>query len=48
MDNECAFCGRVGAETRQVFCDDCHGNHKVCAVCVEEAAADPEVYRLVA
>ena len=48
-DRECGFCGRAEMAVRQVFCDDCHASHQVCARCVDEAAADPEaVYHLVA
>jgi hypothetical protein len=48
MDGECAFCGRAGSAARDVFCEDCQAHHKVCRACAEEAAADPEAYRLVA
>jgi hypothetical protein len=48
MDAECAFCGRIVAAARQVFCADCQAQHAVCRACAEEAAADPESYRLVA
>jgi len=48
MDGECAFCGRAGAAARQVFCVDCQVQHKVCPPCAEEAAAEPDTYRLVA
>jgi hypothetical protein len=47
-DAECAFCGRIVAAARQVFCADCQAQHAVCRACAEEAAADPESYRLVA
>jgi hypothetical protein len=48
MDGECAFCGRAETAARQVFCEDCQAQHRVCNPCADEAAAEAEVYRLVA
>jgi hypothetical protein len=48
MDGECAFCGRADSAARQVFCEDCQAQHKVCTECANEVAAQAEVYRLVA
>ena len=48
MDAECAFCGRLNGEGRQVYCDDCQGTHDVCTVCAEGAADEADGYRLVA
>jgi hypothetical protein len=45
---ECAFCGRADAAAGELFCSDCQAQHAVCRACAEEAAADPESYRLVA
>jgi hypothetical protein len=43
MDGECAFCGRAEAATRQVFCEDCQSQHRVCAPCAENPAASDGV-----
>ena len=48
MDAECAFCGRAGTAARHVFCVDCQVKHTVCCECATEAAANPDVYRLIA
>ena len=40
MDGECAFCGRAESAARQVYCEDCQGQHKVCPDCAAEAAAE--------
>ena len=48
MDGECAFCGRGEGAARQVYCDDCHAEHKVCSECAEVAPRESDSYRLVA
>jgi len=48
MDAECAFGGRADAAAGELFCADCQVRHTVCRACAEEAAADPDAYRLVA
>lgn len=48
MDAECAFCGRLVVEGRQVFCEDCQVTHTVCPSCAEDVAAGADGYRLVA
>ncbi|MBV9547051.1 MAG: hypothetical protein JOY61_22000 [Chloroflexi bacterium] len=48
MDGECAFCGRDEAAEHQVFCGDCQEPHPACAACIDELAAEPDTYRLVA
>ena len=48
MDGECAFCGRADGAARQVFCEDCAAQHRVCISCANEVAADADGYRLVA
>jgi len=48
MDAECAFCGRLNGEGRQVYCDDCQVTHLVCTSCADDVAAGADGYRLVA
>ena len=48
MDAECAFCGRLTGEGRQVLCDDCQATHFVCLGCADDVAAGADGYRLVA
>jgi len=50
MDAECAFCGRLFGEGRQVhvYCDDCLATHSVCPGCADDVAAGAEGYRPVA
>jgi hypothetical protein len=48
MDGECAFCGRGDGAARQLYCDDCQAEHKVCANCADEVATESERFRLVA
>jgi len=41
MDGECAFCGRAdAATTNQLYCDDCHSEHRVCRECAAEASVE--------
>jgi len=46
MDAECAFCGRLIGETRQVLCDDCQAPHQVCTSCADDVAAGADGFRL--
>ena len=40
MDEECAFCGRNGAATHQMFCQDCLTHHRVCGACAADTALE--------